>query len=134
MTLYSTVQEYDGREEDAELSPAQRLAKQRRSLKRKLGLDQAGMDQLVDTDDLIKDEDLVNTGSAPAKTGQKDAASLISDMTGSLCQDLIFCSRCASCPKVGRHSAAVQTILIRFGRANMCVLLRGRLACRAERT
>ena len=58
VTLYSTVQEYDGREEDAELSPAQRLAKQRRSLKRKLGLDQAGMDQLVDTDDLIKDEDL----------------------------------------------------------------------------
>ena len=43
------------------------------------------MDQLVDTDDLIKDEDLVNSGSSPAKAGQKDAASLISDMTGGPC-------------------------------------------------
>ena len=87
MVFCHAAQEYDGREEDAELSPAQRLAKQRRSLKRKLGLDQAGMDQLVDTDDLIKDEDLVTAGSAksPVQTGQKDAASLISDMTGGTC-------------------------------------------------
>lgn len=77
--------------EDAELTPAQRLAKQRRSLKRQLGMDQAGMDQLVDTNDLIKDEDLVTSGSAisPAQTGQKDAASLISDMTGNFCLVLL---------------------------------------------
>ena len=43
------------------------------------------MDQLMDTDDLIKDEDLVASGSCkgqPGQPGQKDAASLISDMTG----------------------------------------------------
>ena len=84
MKICHPAQEYDGRGEDAELTPDQRLAKQRRSLKRQLGLDQAGMDQLVDTDDLIKDEDFVTSGSAksPPQTGQKDAASLISDMTG----------------------------------------------------
>ena len=72
---------------DAVLPPSQRLAKQRKSLKRRLGLE-AGVDQLMDTDDLIKDEDLVATGSCkgqpgqPGQPGQKDAASLISDMTG----------------------------------------------------
>ena len=43
------------------------------------------MDQLMDTEDLIKDEDLVTSGSCkgqPGQHGQKDAASLISDMTG----------------------------------------------------
>ena len=43
------------------------------------------MDQLMDTDDLIKDEDLVASGSCkgqPGQPGQKDAASLLSDMTG----------------------------------------------------
>ena len=84
MLLPRCAQEYDGREEDLKLSPAERLAKQRKNLKSKLGLDQAGMGQLVDTDDLIKDEDLVATGSAqcPTQAGQQDAVSLISDMTG----------------------------------------------------
>ena len=43
------------------------------------------MDQLMDTDDLIKDEDLVASGACkgqPGQPGQKDAASLLSDMTG----------------------------------------------------
>ena len=67
-----------------ELSPEQRLAAQRRSLKRKLGLD-GDMEKIMDTDDLIKDEDLMTATSAKtqsAQSGQKDAASLISDMTG----------------------------------------------------
>lgn len=67
---------------EAGLTPEQRLAKQRKSLKRRLGLE-AGMDQLMDTDDLIIDEDLVTSQSSKgAHSGQKDAASLISDMTG----------------------------------------------------
>jgi hypothetical protein len=69
---------------DAELSPEERLAAQRRNLKRKLGLD-GDMEKIMDTDDLIKDEDLVTATSAKvqsAQSGQKDAASLISDMTG----------------------------------------------------
>ena len=78
------LQEYDEDAADAALPPSQRLAKQRKSLKRRLGLE-AGMDQLMDTDDLIKDEDLVASGSCkgqPGHSAQKDAASLISDMTG----------------------------------------------------
>ena len=67
-----------------ELSPEQRLAAQRRSLKRKLGLD-GDMEKIMDTNDLIKDEDLMTATSAKAQSaqsGQKDAASLISDITG----------------------------------------------------
>ncbi len=78
------MQEFDEGAEDADLPPGQRLAKQRKSLKRKLGLEQPGLEQLVDAEELIRDEDLVSSSSVKcqAVTGQKDAASLISDMTG----------------------------------------------------
>ena len=115
------AQEYEGRGEDAELKPAQRLAKQRKSLKRQLGLDQAGMDQLVDTDDLIKDEDLVACGSAksPAQTGQKDAASLISDMTGDI--PLPRNCSCAELVDDGAfHCAPIYSKLFRSCRVWLC--------------
>ena len=135
VTHRHSAQEYDGRTEDAELMPAQCLAKQRKSLKRQLGLDQAGMDQLVDTNDLIKDEDLVASGSAksPAQAGQKDVASLISDMTGTICQEL----KCyGSAPFLSLHHNPTFGRIAQFlrsGVVDVCNLQRGRLLCRAER-
>jgi hypothetical protein len=79
------LQEYDWAEEDAKLSHAERLSKQRKYLKSRLGLGGA-MDQLVDTKDLIKDEDLVAGVPGPTlarqQSSQREAAALISEMTG----------------------------------------------------
>ena len=115
--------------------PAQRLAKQRKSLKRQLGLDQAGMDQLVDTDDLIKEEDLVTSGSvkSPAQAGQKDAASLISDMTGKPVPRVFRVLRLHAIYKPTWNVLWQICSYIRLSCADNHVLLSGGMACRAER-
>ena len=53
-------QEYDDAEGEG-LPAAERLARQRRGLNRRLGLG-GQMDALLDTADLVKDEDLVDNG------------------------------------------------------------------------
>lgn len=76
-------QEYDVAD-DPKLSHSERLAKQRKNIKSRLGLG-GPVDQLMDTADLIKDEDLMSaSGTAAAKGShqQKDASALISEMTG----------------------------------------------------
>jgi hypothetical protein len=76
-------QEYDVAD-DPRLSDSDRLAKQRKNIKTRLGLG-GPVDQLMDTVDLIKDEDLVSaSGTAAAKGShqQKDASALLSEMTG----------------------------------------------------
>ena len=55
-------QEYDAAEEEG-LSAAERLARQRRGLNKRLGLG-SQMDALLDTADLVKDEDLVGDGGS----------------------------------------------------------------------
>lgn len=55
-------QEYDAAEEEG-LSAAERLARQRRGLNKRLGLG-SQMDALLDTADLVKDEDLVGNGGS----------------------------------------------------------------------
>ncbi|KAK9916950.1 hypothetical protein WJX75_009151 [Coccomyxa subellipsoidea] len=81
--LASGGQEYDVAD-DPTLSHSDRLAKQRKNIKTRLGLG-GPVDQLMDTVDLIKDEDLVSaSGTAAAKGShqQKDASALLSEMTG----------------------------------------------------
>lgn len=76
-------QEYD-LADDPKLSHSERLAKQRKNFKSKLGLG-GPVDQLMDTADLVKDEDLVSDAGPAAGKGsgqQKDASALISEMTG----------------------------------------------------
>lgn len=81
------------------LSRAERLARQRKNLKSKLGL--GGPIELMDTSELVKDEDLeldpaagAAGGKQRADKGQKGAADLLSEMTGpyTLGQN-ILCSR-----------------------------------------
>lgn len=78
--------------DDPRLSQSERLAKQRKNLKSRLGLG-GPVDQLMDTAELIKDEDLVS-GSGPAtasgKDQQKDASALLSEMTGE--EDIRSCA------------------------------------------
>lgn len=69
------------------LTGQERLARQRKEMKAKLGL--GGPGDIFDTKDLVKDEDLVAVASPPQKKaaahggkGQKDAGALISQMTG----------------------------------------------------
>ncbi|BDA40363.1 TATA-binding protein-associated factor 172 [Coccomyxa sp. Obi] len=80
---FTTLNEFDV-SDDPKLSQSERLAKQRKNLKSRLGLG-GPVDQLMDTAELIKDEDLV-LGPGPAapsgKDQQKDASALISEMTG----------------------------------------------------
>ena len=71
------------------LTGQERLARQRKEMKAKLGL--GGPGDIFDTDDLVKDEDLVAMAAPPSKKaaadagkGQKDAGVLISQMTGVL--------------------------------------------------
>lgn len=71
--------------ESPNISRSERLAKQRKHLKSRLGL--GGPVDILDSADLIKDEDLVIT-SAPApslssaNSQQKDASAVISEMAG----------------------------------------------------
>ena len=72
-------QEYDDAEEEG-LPAAERLARQRRGLNKRLGLG-GQMDALLDTADLVKDEDLVGSGgggggaSKPIKNPKQHAPS-----------------------------------------------------------
>lgn len=72
-------QEYDDAEEEG-LPAAERLARQRRGLHKRLGLG-GQMDALLDTADLVKDEDLVGNGGGgggprkPAKNPKQHAPS-----------------------------------------------------------
>ena len=79
-------QEYDAAEEEG-LSAAERLARQRRGLNKRLGLG-SQMDALLDTADLVKDEDLVGNGGSGGNINvsggasqQKAAGDLLSDMS-----------------------------------------------------
>ena len=79
------LQEYEVAEEG--LTGQERLARQRKEMKAKLGL--GGPGDIFDTKDLVKDEDLVAVAAPPKKKitadgdkGQKDAGALISQMTG----------------------------------------------------
>ena len=63
---------------------AERLAKQRRSLRKRLGMG-GKLDELMETDNLIKDEDLlVGDGPAAGKQGKAstEAAELLTNMEG----------------------------------------------------
>lgn len=77
-------QEYDT--EDASADPAERIKQQRRQLHKRLGLD-GQMKTLLDTEDLVKDEDLVSIGGRGG-TGRvqqpatRQAAELLGDMKG----------------------------------------------------
>ena len=65
-------------------SPAERLAKQRRSLRKRLGMG-GKLDELMETDNLIKDEDLlVAERPATSKQGRQstEAAELLTNMEG----------------------------------------------------
>ena len=65
-------------------TPAERLAKQRRSLRKRLGMG-GKLDELMETDNLIKDEDLlVADGPAAGKQGKAstEAAELLTNMEG----------------------------------------------------
>jgi len=66
-------------------TPAERLAKQRRSLRKRLGMG-GKLDELMETDKLIKDEDLLlaEGPTAPGKKGKEstEAAELLTNMEG----------------------------------------------------
>lgn len=73
------AQEYDVAGEGQ--SQQERLARQRKNLKAKLGL--GGPVELMDTSDLVKDEDLMaDAGPSKAAKAGKEAAALVSEMTG----------------------------------------------------
>lgn len=77
------TQEFDVAE-NPKLSQSERLSRQRKNLKSRLGLG-GPVDQLMDTAELIKDEDLISKASPAAPSGkdqQKDASALLSEMTG----------------------------------------------------
>ena len=83
LEVLCVVQEFDTID-DPKLSQSERLAKQRKNLKSRLGLG-GPVDQLMDTVELIKDEDLVSGPglvTPSSKIEQKDASALISEMTG----------------------------------------------------
>lgn len=94
------MQEYDWTEEDINLSQSQRLAKQRKDLKLRLGLG-GPVEQLMDTQDLIKDEDLVAAAPGPKlgrQQSQKEASALILEMTGAcLTSPIASCIALAVC-------------------------------------
>ena len=67
-------------------TPAERLARQRRSLRKRLGMG-GKMDEFVDTNDLIQDEDLLVGVPAPTpgqsrKEASTGATELLSNMEG----------------------------------------------------
>ena len=66
-------------------TPAERLAKQRRSLRKRLGMG-GKLDELMETDKLIKDEDLLlaEGPTAASKKGKDstEAAELLTNMEG----------------------------------------------------
>ena len=75
------------------LTAQERLARQHKEMKAKLGL--GGPGDIFDTKELVKDEDLVAVAAPPRKKaaadaakGQRDAGVLISQMTGVLCTAL----------------------------------------------
>ncbi len=77
------MQEYDVKES---ADPKERLAQQRRRLHKRLGLE-GQMEALLDSKDLVKDEDLIVTGGgggAAAQQGTKQAAELLGEMEGNL--------------------------------------------------
>lgn len=78
------AQEFDVVVEGA--TPAERLAKQRRSLRKRLGMG-GKMDELIDTSDLIEDEDLlvaepVLAAGSTQKAASTEATELLSNMEG----------------------------------------------------
>ena len=83
-------QEFDVAVEGA--TPAERLAKQRRSLRKRLGMG-GKIDELMETDSLIKDEDLLvaerPSAVKPGK-GSMEAAELLTNMEGARAVPLAF--------------------------------------------
>lgn len=81
--LCGNAQEFDVVVEGA--TPAERLAKQRRSLRKRLGMG-GKMDELMDTSDLIQDEDLLvgepSSAVQAQKTASVEASELLSNMEG----------------------------------------------------
>ena len=78
------AQEFDVVVEGA--TPAERLAKQRRSLRKRLGMG-GKMDELIDTSDLIEDDDLlvsepVLAAGSTQKAASTEATELLSNMEG----------------------------------------------------
>ena len=92
------------------LSRTERLVRERKSLKSKLGL--GGPIELMDTSELVKDEDLEAEPAAaaagrckkPGSKGQKGAADLLSEMTGVCCQQHCWAAATpVPCSVVGHH-------------------------------
>lgn len=78
------MQEYDV--ENTSADPAERIKQQRRRLHKRLGLN-GQMEALLDTKDLVQDEDLVasRAGGGAASAQQRDAkqaAELLGEMEG----------------------------------------------------
>eukprot|EP00873_Tetraselmis_striata_P035112 jgi/Tetstr1/455376/TSEL_042208.t1 len=79
--LASGGQEFDAwQEELARATPAERLARQRKNLKSRLGLG-AGSDSFMDTADLVADEDLMASVEA-APEGRQAASQLVEELAG----------------------------------------------------
>ena len=77
-------QEYDL--EDASADPAECIKQQRRQLHKRLGLE-GQMKTLLDTEELVKDEDLVSSGGGGGRGSvqqqhTQQAAELLGDMKG----------------------------------------------------
>ena len=90
--------------EDASADPAERIKQQRRQLHKRLGLD-GQMKTLLDTEDLVKDEDLVSSGgrggAGPVQQpATRQAAELLGDMTGR--------PKCAVSPAVAKETSATK--------------------------
>eukprot|EP00192_Tetraselmis_astigmatica_P001352 CAMPEP_0117692082 /NCGR_PEP_ID=MMETSP0804-20121206/26113_1 /TAXON_ID=1074897 /ORGANISM="Tetraselmis astigmatica, Strain CCMP880" /LENGTH=1797 /DNA_ID=CAMNT_0005505457 /DNA_START=126 /DNA_END=5519 /DNA_ORIENTATION=+ len=86
--LASGGQEYDAwREELAGATPEERLEKERKHLKKRLGLGQ-GMNSFMDTKDLVADEDLIASSTVSeadaAGAGKQQASQLVDEMAGGM--------------------------------------------------
>ncbi len=83
-------------------TPAERLAKQRRSLRKRLGMG-GRLDELMETDKLIKDEDLLLAEGPTSKKGKDstEAAELLTNMEGAA-SCLLDCEAC-TCSTLDAH-------------------------------
>ena len=84
-------------------TPAERLAKQRRSLRKRLGMG-GKLDELMETDKLIKDEDLLLAeGPTASKQGKHstEAAELLTNMEGAPSGTPRLTPRVLVCARVG---------------------------------
>jgi hypothetical protein len=109
-------QEYDL--EDASADPAERIKQQRRQLHKRLGLD-GQMKTLLDTEDLVKDEDLVSRGGGGGRPvqqrGTQQAAELLGDMTGILIVCGMRCLTPQSEAAANRPNVAPAVLDVRAG-------------------